>query len=279
MNRITLPALTLSLALATALDAAPRHPMAEKAEATFFDSFNASPDSVSKRDAAIGELTTAYAIDPTDPATALHLGLAHLWTAAESGGQDPSAIPHLVLAERFLTRAQDLAPGDQRIPSWLVPARLSLASIERQKDRQPALYAALVAAYKERPAFHSFSLALVSSHEPKDSPRFQAGLKALRDAATECADATNDRACGNAPRWPHNVEGFLLFRAEMEAKAGSVDAAKATLTRVAAQPSYESWTFRKQAEELRAALDGSGEARTSLFEGRSRVSCQVCHRK
>lgn len=267
--------LALLLALSTPLAAADRHPMASAAERTFFDALNASPE---KRDAAVRELTTAYAIDATDGRTVLLLGLAHLWTAAEGDSRDPKTIDHLVLAEHHLARAAELNPSDDRIPSWLVPTQASLFSIERRPEMVRASAERLRTAYAKRPAFHSFSVALMSSREKPESERFRAGLEALRQAATrDCADV-KDRACLNAPRWPHNVEGFRLFLAEYEARAGNGARATEILTSMKADAAFASWPFQKEHEELtQAVARGSLGDWASPFLGAKRISCQICH--
>ncbi|HEV8268785.1 MAG TPA: hypothetical protein VGR00_11140, partial [Thermoanaerobaculia bacterium] len=127
MNRATFVlAAATALVVALVVNAEPprRHPMAEKAEASFFALLNDSQGSPSD---VLRDLTTAYAIDPTDARTLVLLGLDHLWMAAEGDQRDPMTIQHLVLADHFFARAQDVNPQDDRIPSWLGPTRLILA--------------------------------------------------------------------------------------------------------------------------------------------------------
>src|SRR5258706_13819226 len=151
--------------------------MAEKAEASFFALLN---DSQGSQADVLRDLTTAYAIDPTDARTLVLLGLDHLWMAAEGDQRDPMTIQHLVLADHFFSRAQTVNPQDDRIPSWLGPTRIILAGVERRPAVMKETYASLRAAYEKRPAFHSFSLALVNSRTKPDSPEFKEGLEALR---------------------------------------------------------------------------------------------------
>lgn len=273
----TFAAAALAASLVPPLAAAPRHPLSEKAEVSFFEALNRD---AARRAAAMADLTLAYAIDPKDARTAVLLGLGHLWAAAEGGEKNPDGIPELMLAERFFARAQALDPADDRVPSWIEPARLILAQIEGTPERVPESYGRLMAAYAKRPAFHSFSVGLVNARTAPGSPRFDQAIAALRAGADACADR-KDRACVNAPRWPHNSEGFLLFLAEFEARAGNRAAALRRLDQVAAQPESASWLGAPVAAELRAALDKGDPAAVasyrSIFADGRRVGCQACH--
>src|SRR5689334_11062573 len=117
--------------------AAQRSPLAQAAESAFFGVFNGGEPK--DRAAALFPLMAAYATSPEDPRVNLLLGLNHLWMAAEGDRTNPRVIEDLILAERFLSRAQALNPADGRIPSWLVPVRSSLARIERRPERQAEL--------------------------------------------------------------------------------------------------------------------------------------------
>jgi hypothetical protein len=250
-----------------------------RAEGRFFEILNHRPQD---RSAALGELMAAYAANPDDARTNLWLGLNHLWLAAEGDRTDPRVIENLILAERFLDRAQELNPSDRRVPSWLVPARRALARIERDPERARGLEAELLAAYREDPGFHSFSVALAGFGAPKDSAAFARGLAALRRPDGGCNE--DDPSCENRPRWPHNVEAFLTFAADYELKAGERDAAAEILERVRALPSYETWPFRTEVEDrlahqdLYADLYGNGDLTDdppTLVAGDR--ACQVCH--
>ena len=261
-----------------------RNPAAERAEARFFANFNGPHDGTVDRTAALDDLRIAFFSDPDDPRTALWLGLNHLWIAAEGDRTDPAALDSLVLAEHFLARAQELAPGDERIPSWLVPTRQALAQIARDRDRVEALEGDLLAAYARDPEFHSFSVAMLGFREPRGSLRFERGLEALRAPSETCGK--DDPTCQNAPRWPHNVEGFVSFAADYELKAGNVERARDLLVELRALPSYASWPYRAETEDRWANLDlyadlfandDPGDDPTHLVLG-SRSSCQACHR-
>lgn len=274
---------TLAALLAGApLHAAPRHPMAEKAEASFFAFLN---DGAGSKEAVLRDLTTAYAIDPTDPRTTVLLGLDELWLAREGNGADPMAIPHLILAEHYLTRAQALNPADDRIPSWVVPARLGLAGVERRREGAKEAYDELRAAYERHPGFHSFSLALMNARQKPDSREFQEGLAALRAVFAGGCREKGDPSCNNRPRWPHNVEGFVLFAAEYEAKGGDLARAAELITELKSRPDFPTWPYQSDArevEELIAAARNpaaSGVAsHAAVFAPGKRSTCQSCHR-
>ncbi len=262
-----------------------RRAQAEHAETRFFEVFS-DPlgDRPLDRSAALNDLRIAFFSNPSDPRTALLLGLNYLWLVAERDPTDPRTIDFLVLAEHFLERAQRLAPDDYRIPSWLVPTQQGLASIDGDAVRAEELEAALLAAYAEDPDFHSFSVALAGFGSPRGSEQFSRGLRALRSSNTACPD--DDPTCDNRPRWPHNLEGYLTFAADYELKAGNRDAARRLLREVQATPDYPSWPYRGEVEDRRAnlALYADLYANTDPTDDppalviNSRHSCQVCHR-
>ncbi|MCH9648213.1 MAG: hypothetical protein K0U98_08240 [Deltaproteobacteria bacterium] len=263
-----------------------RHPRAEQAETRFFEVFNGQlGDRPLDRSAALQELKEAFFSDPSDPRTALLLGLNYLWLSAEGDRTDLRTVDFLILAEHFLERAQRLAPGDQRIPSWLIPTQQALARIDRDPARVRELEGELLAAYGEDPSFHSFSVALAGFGSPRSSEAFARGLGALRRAiTTACPD--DDSTCQNHLRWPHNLEGFLTFLADYELKAGNPAAAQRTFEMVKSIPDYASWPYRAEAEERRANLafyadlyanDDPTDDPAALVMT-SGHSCQVCHR-
>lgn len=251
-----------------------RHPMALKAEATFFALLN---DATGTHEAARKGLTTAYALDANDPRTATLLGLDELWLASQGGGADPMAVPHLVLSEHYLARARALNPKDERIASWIVPARLALLGVERRGEGSREPYEELRAAYEKNPGFQSFSLALVSSHQPADSPGYQQGLAALRAVlAGGCREAGNP-SCNNRPRWPHNVEGFVFFAAEYEAKAGNLDRAASLIAELKSRPDWPTWPYQEYARELEEKVAAARTHPVSFAPGK-RSTCESCHR-
>jgi hypothetical protein len=298
MRSLLLRSLFLTAALASAAISATgagaagagRHPLAQRAEAAFFATFNGFQGEEPAKSAALPVLLGALATDPADARTPLLLGLNHLWIAAEGDRSDPRVLEHLFLAERYLARAQELNPKDRRIPSWLVPVRLSLTRVEGKEGREKEILRDLQAAYAEDPTFHSFSVGLLGIAEPRTSPEFQQGLAALRATLGTCPEAgsaTADPTCANTPRWPHNREGYMTFIADYELKAGNVDKARELLMQVRQDPDYPRWPFKAQAEdrwnnlERYAALYGNQDPKDDpphLMSGAGRASCQACHR-
>lgn len=270
------------LGLTDAQEKKGRAPVAMMAEKAFFDNFNGGgPD----RSASLRLLMAAYATDPKDARTNLLLGLNHLWIAAEGDHSDPRVIENLFLSERFLAEAQRLDPSDRRIPSWLVPVRLSLAQIARDPGRKEEIVRDLLAAYAEDPVFHSFTVALLGFGSPRESQEFTRGLEALRKVDPGCAET--DPSCRNEPRWPHNQEGYLTFQADYELKAGHPDRAREVLTAIRSGPGYASWKYQGEVEDRLKNLEGyaklyadgdpGNDPRTLMTVG-SGISCQSCHR-
>lgn len=267
-------------AVTAALGASVRKPIAIKAEQSFFRAFNHEPRT---RATAMKELLRAYVSDPVDGRTTLLLGLAHLWTAAEGDRTNPATVEHLLLSKHFLERAEKLLPGEGRLPSFLVPVRLSLATLENDAVDRARIRGDLVTAHKKDPNFHSFTLALLSFGNRRDSEDFQRGLRALRDTVG-CAESGNP-SCLNMPRWPHNVEGFLVFVADYELKSGRIEEARAILERVKQGPEYGTFAYPEEVEERLGNLeryatlyanDDPGDDPPPIASGA--MTCQVCHR-
>lgn len=257
---------------------APRHPAAVAAEHAFFAAFNGG----GRGDAPLRPLMQAWAADSADARTNLLLGLDHLWLATEGDRTDARLIEHLLLAEVFLARAQELDPADDRIPSWLVPTRLALAAIRRDGADADAIHEELLAAYRRNPAFHGFSVAMLGFSAAPGTPSFERGLRALDEvAAMECGDG--DPSCQNHPRWPHNVEGYLTFNADYQLKAGDPEAAADLLAEVRGLPSYSAWPFRDEVEDrlrnldLYADLYANGDAGDDPPSLIGSHGCRSCH--
>lgn len=274
--------LVLLATLASGASGAGRHPAAEKAEQSFFNALNQDPRA---RTSARRDLMTALLADPEDARTNLLLGLSHLWLAVEGDKTNPLTIDHLILAEQFLARAQALDPSDRRIPSWLVPVRLSLMRLQGQEGRKEELLRDLLAAYAEDPNFHSFTVALLGVEADRSSPEFRRGLDALRAASAACQES-GDPSCRNLPRWPRNQEGFTTFAADYELKAGHTQRARDLLLEVQGLQRHEEWKFRGEVEdrlknlERYAALYANadpGDDPPHLMSLSGGSMCQACH--
>jgi len=290
MRRTVLALLALLVLPLVTLSAGPvRPPVAVKAEESFFAAFNHDPR---EKAAPLRPLWMAALTDPTDSRTWMLLGLDHLWLAAEGDKTSPLTVEHLVLSERFLSRAQELDPSDHRIPSWLVPVRLSLAGItgprnpKEQKEARDRIIRELLAAYAEDPAFHSFALALVSFDSGRDTPDFQRGLTALHQTHGACTGNPENPACANRPRWPHNQEAFLTFEADYELKARNTARARDLLLEAQQRPTYPQWPFRGETEDRLKNLDAyaalyadgdPGNDPPHLMASSQGIVCQRCH--
>jgi len=280
---LTLILATTALSADLSMTAAGRHPVAVKAEEGFFAAFNHDPQA---KAAPLRGLWAAALTDPADARTWLLLGLDHLWLAAEGDRRDPLIVEHLVLAERFLTRAQELDPTEKRIPSWLVPVRLSLSSLTGGKaaDKERILRD-LLDAYAQDPTFHSFTVALVGFDSGRETPEFQRGLAALQATNGDCADSA-DPTCRNRQRWPHNREAYVTFEADYELKAGHTARARELLLHAQQIPSYPEWPFRAETEgrlknldaiaALYADADPSNDP-PHLLSSAKGIVCQGCH--
>ncbi len=252
-----------------------------EAETQFFQALNEKPKQGKN---TLEGLTLAYAVAPTDGRTNLLLGLNHLWLAAESPRQNPMTLQHVILAEYFLGRAEQLT-GDYRIPSWRVPIQMTLANRDGDKKAAGKAYDSFLKAYKKNPDFHSFVLALLAFDEPVGSKEFQRGLTAMH-AAESCGE--NNPSCQNTARWPHNVEAYMVFMADYEAKAGNADAARKWLADAETFATASNWAFlpaiverQQQLPErmVRYANADHNDDPAGLFDEYQQQTCQLCHRK
>ncbi len=151
-------------------------------EAAFFDALNRHPD---RRQAALEGVRSHVMKFPDDARGVLLLGVAHLWTAAENPPSQDVVYEHLVLARHYLDRAARLNPADDRIPSWLLSAEVSVAQAEGRTSDAAASVALLLALAERDPCFHSVAYAI----NVWDGPRERAELaqaQRLLEAAAAC---------------------------------------------------------------------------------------------
>jgi hypothetical protein len=266
--------------VATAANA--RHPLALQAEQAFFHALQYAPQ---EHEAADRQLQVAFAVDPLDFQTSLLLGISDLWWLAEpSDGHDPTLIARAVLGVHYLERALALHPDDARIASWLVPLKMALAGMERAPERLPSLMGEFQAAYAKNPDFHAVSLALTLWRNPADSPRFAEGRALLTRAEESCNHEMNPD-CRNEAHWPHNVQGFVLFRADYALKSGDAAQAETLLRGASKSDAYESFPFKEAVDRRLGDLKGWSDglrrddpATPMVLGTASGIGCQVCHR-
>jgi tetratricopeptide (TPR) repeat protein len=251
----------------------------QRAEDLFFHALVEDPTA---REQALSVLRNAWAADPTHARTNLLLGLAHLWTVSASEGS--AALEHLLLAEEHLARARELNPSDGRIVTWLSPVRIALAHmVDGDEQAAEEAWDDLYAAFMRDPAFHSFSVAAFSFQEPRESPRFQRALRAIRQMV-DCAP--DDPSCMNTPRWPHNREAYFTFLSDVELKAGHAERARTLLEKAREEPSFDTWSFREETlkrlesfaerKERFSDRDPSNDPRP-MFGYAGTASCTACH--
>lgn len=256
-----------------------RAPAAVRADAAFFSALNRDP---SQRAVAIAALGEAALAAPRDGLVALHMGLAHLWCAAERRDDALPVRDRLILAIHELRRAASLRPDDDRIPSWLLAATASLARLESDPAADAAAVEALAAHAATDPCFHAVALAILSFEHPADSPAFRRALTAMQAAAACPPDRP---ATTNQPRWPHNLEGFSIALAEMQIKAGDRAGAERMLLSILSRPSAQHWPFRTLADDRLDRLAGlsrdaaAGRATPFVLHATSGVSCSICHQQ
>ena len=244
---------------------------AESAEERFFRALNHGEGSAED---SLDSLIVAYLAEPSNGRNSLLLGLAHLWQASEGNRLDPRITEHLWLADHYFDRAAELLPNDARIPSWSVPVKVARAELEGNQKRIPAILRELDNAKAEDPCFHGFTVGLLAYGEPAESARFKAGLTAVRETFT-CDE--DDPSIQNHPRWPHNVEGFLLFAADYERKAGNQEEALRLLSRLEEVPSLASWPYAKEVEARRQEWKSDTVVSQPGGLWMQQHSCRVCH--
>lgn len=268
----------------TALAPAPSHPSRVSAmpahEAAFFEALNHHPQ---QRESSLALLRAHVAQVPDDARAALLLGVAHLWVAAENPPDRATTFEHLVLARHFLQRAARLTPADDRIPTWLLSADISLAQAERRNEDAVAAIQQLRIHAERDPCFHSVAFAIHVWEQPRNSDDL-ARAQRLLEAAAACA--TDDPSVRNMERWPHNVEGFLVGLSDVALKRGDRARALAALITAEAWPGADAWPHRNEAQERRRdfdaraarfADDDASNDPPFIFERGGPASCVSCH--
>lgn len=250
------------------------------AEGAFFDALNRHPE---RRAAALAGLRQRVIDSPEDARAVLLLGVAHLWTAAENPPGAGVAFEHVVLARHYLARAAALNPADDRIPTWLLSAEISIAQSEGRGADAEAALAALRAHAERDPCFHSVAFAICVWDGSRDRAELAEAQRYLERAAACNADNPSVR---NMERWPHNVEGFLVAMSDVALKRGDRNRALGALVAAESWPGAESWPHREQVEvrrrdfEARAALFADGDSANDppfVLDRGGPVSCVACH--
>lgn len=249
-------------------------------EAMFFEALNRHPD---RREAALASLRDRVHDRPDDARAVLLLGVAHLWTAAENPPGRGASVEHLVLAHHYLQRAASLDVADDRIPSWLLSAEVSIAQAEgRAEDAAVALGKLLEHAQRD-PCFHSVAYSISVWDGPRDRPEL-ARAQLLLEAAAACKP--DDPSVRNMERWPHNVEGFLVGLSDVALKRGDRERALAALVAAEAWPGADAWPHRDQVRIRRHDFDDRAGRYADddpsndppfIFERGGPVSCISCH--
>ena len=289
----TITSVLSGLALCTALSVqsdgpAPKPPASATApaeaapsddpSASFFDALQRHPG---HRDEAIRQLTEVALNGKATPKEVLHLGLAHLWAAAEGLPSSPDSHQHAVLATHWLERAEALRPDDDRVPGWRLTAAWSVAKLEGRVEDAAAAIEGLLAQTEIDPCFNSVTLGIAAFDLPRESPSFQRALKAM-NAGFDCG---NEQGGQDRPRWPHNVAGFLTALCDFRLKAGDVAGAETALVIAEARESHERWPHRQLVADRFASLkdraarfaNGDPNDDPAFALQRGGALCTVCH--
>jgi hypothetical protein len=255
----------------------------EAPSSVFFDALQRRPE---RRSEAIRRLCASIiSADPAagpDPKEVLHLGLAYLWSASSAADRS-ERFEQALLARHWLERAMALAPEDDRIGSWRWSAAALVADLEQDDAALAAARRELVALADVDPCFHALALGIVSFADGRTSPAFRAALDAMNTAFACTGD---DPSIRNRPRWPFNVQGFLVGLADMRLKAGDLPGAEAALVIAEANESTPSWRFKALLDErfatLKVRAERFGDVDPSndpdfVFATGSPFSCVACH--
>ena len=211
-------------------------------------------------------------------------------------------------AVSYLTKAQQLDPGDRILPGFLVTAQFIQARASHDQAAEDAAYQALLANTKAYPQFQGFVQGWVlTAMYPADSPRFADGINGYYASLNACVGfavsrndpsapefvfnilAKADPACYNTTVAPHNLEGTFLGLGDAFAKQGKLAQARAAYENVLRVPSYPNWTYFHMLEARLAQLDQlqadfsttSGQLRlppgkpVMFFQGF--YACTACH--
>jgi hypothetical protein len=324
MTRTTLARLSCALAAAlafTSLSAAEpakhasatRSPQALQADALFWQTLHSGD--YAHIDAALQASTAAYLADPGDALTAAHVGWLHIWRLAESGRLErrtPAITDEAILARRYFEEAVALQPDEPRFQGFLAAAQLAEASIHADPALAQRGAATMRTAVMAWPEFNLFTAGYMASSAPSASATFQQGLEMQwadmeaclgtsvdranpdmgRYLAARAAASKNEktqRACGNTPAAPHNIEGFYMNFGDMLVKAGDWQAARIVYANAKLSPDYASWPFAAElqsriehAQDNVAAFNGPGAGRGKpgpQIMGNSNAACMACHQR
>lgn len=246
----------------------------------FYDALRRRPE---RRLESLAALTDAVLRPDPEPRDVLLLGLNHLWISAEGEQDSRSRFRHSILAHHWLRRAERLLPDDSRIPTWRLSAEWAIAVQEGRPTDAEAARDRISALADDDPCFHAVTLGITSFREPAGSAAFRRAHAAM-EASFRCR--ADDPSVQNRPRWPHNVQAFLVGLSDFRLKAGDVAGAEAALVIAESRPGFARWTRRHLVDERFADLADRTRRFANadplddppfVFEPGGPVSCIACH--
>jgi hypothetical protein len=299
--RATVPASTA----VTAVAPAPRSPLAELADSTFWRTLHAGAyDSIPR---AMTLLKAAYLQNPFDARIASHIGFLHAWRVTERARLPqvpPTLTDDVVLARRYFDIA--LARGDEydaRVHGFAAVFRSAEGELHRDSALVEQGRREAHTAITRWPEFNWFTVGFPRSARPHESREFQEALemqwRTLESCERRAVDRSNPgagtvvagpagepdplkrRACWNTWIAPHNVEGFFLNMGDMLVKSGDWRAAQQVYALARRIPSFVQWPFRDTLETRVRDAEGN-VAEFRKVNGRpmmlrSRFACVACH--
>lgn len=240
----------------------------------------------SMRAAAITALDSATTALPNEEEIQLFDALAHLWRLAEPLTGEDGALAQLgdaTAARDKLKAAKQLCPTDARIDAWLGPVLVQFGRTLSDQQMVADGLAALDEGIAAYPSFVLFSKLLVYADADRTNADFQNALDAVTANIDACTHTPTDPACTNTTV-PHNLEGAMIFLADVYAKAQRETDARAALTGLPSSAGWSTWTFQavqvERLHDLHAHVTAYGTATTSddpVSAWKASNQCALCH--
>jgi tetratricopeptide (TPR) repeat protein len=231
------------------------------------------------RDAAVQAIEQALIDNPDEAEFGLLQGLGNLWLLAETGTspQGPAQQGYLDRSIAGFERAEELCPGDLRIPGWR-------GSLLVGAGQEAAGWEAIDEAAEGYPEFAEFIYAFLYAQLPVSDPDFQLALDYIDSNLSSCDENSLDPSCNNAEYALHNIEGYWLFVGDVKTKAGDTAGALVAYQEVRDGAGWDGWNFQDWIDDREATVDqraadwADGDpANDPQLSMATDSSCSLCH--
>ncbi len=265
------------------------------------------------KDALMGEYLQTYGafVQTQDPALKIKvakiakiIGLAYLWTSAESGRDNsgPSSLNNMITAMFFFNTSYELNSDDTQTLGFLANVQLALGQIHRNQELIEEGVRLIALSIDRNPVFGLFSAAFGEVRAPTGSPVFQRGVERFWSYQDACMQTEVDRNnpdwapylpieggenwnCPNTENSLHRVEAFLLTFGDSLLKAGDLESAETMYKNIKYISTANNWKYKYLVKDRLKNLESHYEALQSpdpsddpiLVFSSKKYQCVVCH--